>query len=723
MAHGNGHVRFGHHIRIVALAALSAAAVGVAAYQIERVFEPEYSQWTIALIPVLSLAVGLLMIGRWWPLRVAVHAVAVIGAMTYAIREAGGEVPGDLARSIVRGLTDTLSTRWPVPVLATAVGGFAFAVAVAGAVAVELALARRFAVSLLMPSMLLLVVVALLAAPAGPPSAEVLVGYSLLGLAVLRLAALTRSDLPHHARGAPREAERRSRITMAIVGSTAVVVGLIPPAFESAASEADRFDPRDRLPEEIVALDEISPLSRLDEWRERNPSDTVFSTTSNTEARWRLVGLTRYDGRSWMPADDYRPSGAELRPPTDDLPSEEVTVQVGALDARWLPAPDRPLTVSEPVYVDGTSSGLLVDDVPEPGSEYVLTVEPFDVGAGDLVGAAAGEPRVVFVDGFTLPPALQQLASTITAGAEAPYERALRISTYLRERYRLVTDSPAGHSLNILQIFLEQTKSGRDEQFVAAFGVLAAAAGLPVRISLGFDTTTDPAGGTVAQSDDVLAWPEVEFADVGWVPFNPIPEGEDASATTGGQAVAPVSERPDDVPPTVPPPVPSTVPPLPEELQDEIGFTVPTVVSRSLVGLSAVLMVLISYVLVVTRLKSSRRSRRRFADVPEQRVTGAFRSGVDVLIDLGSTAPTSKTDRELVATGVTKLGDAADSLTPVAVLATQAVYDKPEPNEDLAEDAWEWLHRFEHQTVKDLGRWRYVRAKLSLRSFRRGLPD
>ncbi len=240
------------------------------------------------------------------------------------------------------------------------------------------------------------------------------------------------------------------------------------------------------------------------------------------------------------------------------------------------------------MYVDGTSSGLLVDDVPEPGSEYVLTVEPFDVGAGDLVGAAAGEPRVVFVDGFALPPAIQQLASTITAGAEAPYERALRISTYLRERYRLVSDSPAGHSLNILQIFLEQTKAGRDEQFVAAFGVLAAAAGLPVRISLGFDTTVDPAGGTVAQSDDVLAWPEVEFADVGWVPFNPIPEGEDASATTGGQAVAPVSERPDDVPPTVPPPVPSTVPPLPEELQDEIGFTVPTVVSRSLVGLSAV---------------------------------------------------------------------------------------------------------------------------------------
>ena len=133
--------------------------------------------------------------------------------------------------------------------------------------------------------------------------------------------------------------------------------------------------------------------------------------------------------------------------------------------------------------------------------------------------------------------------------------QALRISTYLRERYRLVSDSPAGHSLTVLQLFLERTKTGRDEQFVAAFGVLAAAAGLPVRISLGFDTEVDPDGGTVARSDDVLAWPEIEFADVGWVPFNPIPEGEDSSATTGGQAVAPISERPDDVPPTVPPPV------------------------------------------------------------------------------------------------------------------------------------------------------------------------
>lgn len=717
-------MRVSTRVRVIALAVLSAVAVCVAAYQIHRVFEPEYKQWTIALIPLLLLGVGLLLQGRWLALRIGAHTIVAVVATAVVVSDAGGRIPGDLWRSIVYGLTDTLSTRWPVPVMPTAVGGFAFGVAAAGAVAVELALSRRFSVSLLLPSVVLFVVVALLAAPAGPPSPQVLVGYSLIALAVLRLAALTRSDLPNHARGRAGEAERRSRVTMAIVGTAAVLVGVMPAALKSAASEAERFDPRDRLPEEIVALDEISPLSRLDEWRNRTPADVVFSTSSQNAQPWRLVGLTRYDGRSWMPADDYRPSGEALQEPTEDLTAENVTVTVGELDARWLPAPDRPLSVSAPVYVDGTLSGLLVDDVPEAGTSYELGIEPFDVGAAELAGAATGEPRITFVDGFELPASVRQLASTMTAGAETPYERALRISTYLRDRYRLVNDAPAGHSLNVLQVFLDRTKSGRDEQFVAAFAVLAAAAGLPVRISVGFDTVVDPAGGTVAYSDNVRAWPEVEFAGVGWVPFDPVPEEEQADATTGGQAVAPVTERPDEVPPTTAaPPVASTAPPAEAPDQDFTGLAVPTVIGRSALITLAVLLLLGSYALVVVRLKSSRRSRRRYSNDPEQRVTGAFRSGVDVLIDLGATAPVSKTDKELVVAGVRKLGDAAGELSPVASLATQAVYDAPEPDDDLADDAWDQLHQFERTTAQELGRWRYLRAKLSLRSFRRGLPD
>ena len=105
---------------------------------------------------------------------------------------------------------------------------------------------------------------AFLAAPAGPPSGQVLVAYLVLALLALRLAALTRSDLPHHARGAQRDVERRSRVSMAIVGTTTLVVGLVPAAFGELVQDSERFDPRDRLADEVTAEDEISPLAAMD---------------------------------------------------------------------------------------------------------------------------------------------------------------------------------------------------------------------------------------------------------------------------------------------------------------------------------------------------------------------------------------------------------------------------------------------------------------------------
>ncbi|MGD9703672.1 MAG: DUF3488 and transglutaminase-like domain-containing protein [Acidimicrobiia bacterium] len=715
-------MRIDGRLRALALAALGAGLVALAGHQFERIFEATFEPWPITLVPVGAVLIGALFDRRVPKIRLVAQIAMVVAITVLVIRREGGEFPGDLPRAALRGLTSTLAARWPVPVDAIAVGGVAFIVAVAAAVAVELALARRFSVAVLFPSIVLLVIGALLAAPAGPPSPRVLIAYSVLAMLVLRLAALTRSELPHHARGNTGEVERRSRVTMAILGTAAILVGLIPAALGSALEDGNRFEPRDRLPEEIVGQDEISPLARIDEWRTRNPADVVFSTSSAATTRWRLVAMPRYDGRSWMPADDYRRSSRELRVPTPDAPSSVVDVVVGDLDARWLPAPDRVLGVSQPVLVDSSLGSLLVEESPAPGTEYSLTVEPFDITAAQLSGAAAAEADEVFVGGFELPPSLQELASTITAGATTPYERALRIASHLRDEYRLRNDSPAGHSINVLEVFLESSKTGRDEQFVAAYGLLAAAVGLPVRVAIGFDVVVAGDGGR-AMSDRVRVWPEVEFEGIGWVAFDPVPNREAEETSGGTEAVAPVNEQQEPVPPTTAAvPVTSTPPVSTSELED-LGLSIPPVVGRAALGLGAAVVALICYVIVVLRLKSSRRLRRRYSTSSETRVTGAFRSGVDVLIDLGATAPTSKTDRELVAAGVTQLGGSAEELAPVAGFATQAVYDEPEPDDELAEDAWDALSAFEERAVSELGWWRVARAKLSLRSFRRGLPD
>jgi transglutaminase-like putative cysteine protease len=719
-------VIFTGRMRIMAVAIVATALGSLSAYQTRRIFEHNYGAWAASLVPLVALVIGLLLVSRPVAVRVVAQALGVIGVTAYAISRQGGTVPGDLGEAFLQGLTSNLSSRWPAPVLPVTVGGVIGALAVAAAISVELALARRFAVAVLLPSVVVMVMVALLAAESGPPSGQVLVAFSVLALLVLRLAALTRSDLPHHARGAKRDVERRSRVSMAIVGTTAVAVGLVPAAFGELLRSNDRFDPRERLADRASAQDEISPLARLDEWRNREPPNEVFSTSTDTPERWRLVALTRYDGRTWVPADDYRLSGGTLRRGTPELDSQLIDVVINDLDARWLPAPDRTLEVSQRVFVDGTYGGLLVDDAPPSGTTYSLLVEPFDVGAPLLAGAGAGTALSVFVEGFALPPEISELASTIVAGATTPYERSLRIASYLQQGYKLVSDVPAGHSLNVLEQFLLVSKTGRDEQFVAAYGVLAAAVGLPVRIAVGFELDPAPGGaaGLVAMSDRVTAWPEVEFDGVGWVRFDTVPARESTESTTGEGTVAPVGQEQDQVPPTTQATPPTSTPPdVSPSVPVTPGFTVPTGVRRAALFSAIALLLVASYVIVVLRLKTMRRLRRRYSPDPERRTTGAFRSGVDVLIDLGATAPTSKTDRELVVAGVGMFGESAKELSPVAERATQAVFDEPEPDEDLATQAWEALGDFEREAAHDLGRWRYLRAKLSLRSFRRGLPD
>ena len=87
---------------VVLARGIECAAVGVTAYQIERVFEPGIQPMDDRSDP------GALTRGQAAHDRPMVapdrrSTAAVIAAMTYAIRDAGGDVPGDLARSIVRG--------------------------------------------------------------------------------------------------------------------------------------------------------------------------------------------------------------------------------------------------------------------------------------------------------------------------------------------------------------------------------------------------------------------------------------------------------------------------------------------------------------------------------------------------------------------------------------------------------------------------------------------
>ena len=94
---------------------------------------------------------------------------------------------------------------------------------------------------------------------------------------------------------------------------------------------------------------------------------------------------------------------------------------------------------------------------------------------------------------------------------------------------------------------------GTSEQFATAFALLARRAGLPTRLVVGFRPgDRQPDGTRVIRGRDALAWPEVYFQELGWVPFAPTPN--DDTFTQGRPQLAevlPAGERPPGQPLTV----------------------------------------------------------------------------------------------------------------------------------------------------------------------------
>lgn len=713
--------------RLAVLAALAGLLVTLVASLTDRIFEPSYPVWPTVVVTLPPVGIAIVLSRLRWPLRLAVQIVIGALLVSFVITRNSGSLPSDLVGGITRGGSAVFGTRWPVPAYPRAVALIAVIVVAAAIAACEMAISGKFASGVLLPPVILLAVVSLAAAADGMPPPRFLVLLTLGCLAVLRLASLSRRDLPHHAKGSPEAVERRSVLTMAIVGMTAVSVGVVPALLAGAISNDDRFDPRQQIRDESIAADDISPLSRLDLWTSLEPSPVMFRTSSAQGRRWRVATMSRYDGRSWMPPSDYQLAGTRIeQPASSDEDVETIDVTWGDLDVRWLPAPaaERVLTIDRRVKVDTGLGGFLAGEVPAPSETYRILVQPRPPDPDRLKGSVATRQPSPFIDGFELPPSVVDLAASIVEGRESDYDRALAIADFLREKYTFDSQAPAGHSLGVLTLFLETSKSGRDEQFVAAYGLLASAVGLPVRIAVGFTATPDNSGGTVALASDAMAWPEVEFAGSGWVAMNAVPEQKTSETGSGQRAVNPAPVEENRVPPTTQAPPPTTARDEPRgSLASGAEGVIPNAAVKFIAGSLFILLALAAYVVVVLRLKSGRRRKRAVAGSPEARTTGAFRSSMDTLIDLGGRAPAAKTDRELAIGGRQVLLRETESLGQLAVLSTQAVYDGPEPGDDLGDTAWERQEAFEAEARAATTRWRWWRARLSMRSLRRGLPD
>ena len=223
-----------------------------------------------------------------------------------------------------------------------------------------------------------------------------------------------------------------------------------------------------------------------------------------------------------------------------------VTVELSNLGGPWLPTPGDPVAVSDRDAVVDLETGTLYDAEAGSGTSYQVTGTADAPDPEQLLAATvpSGAAASAYLQQPELPFALATYGARITRDAKSPYERALAIERAVEHSRKLSARATSGSAFWRIEQFLfgapdtPGARVGTSEQFATAFALLARNAGLPTRIVVGFRPGEPQDDGTMlVRGRDALAWPEVYFDRLGWVPFSPTPN--DDTFSDGRPLVAP----------------------------------------------------------------------------------------------------------------------------------------------------------------------------------------
>ncbi|NSC24699.1 DUF4129 domain-containing protein, partial [Streptomyces albus subsp. chlorinus] len=561
-------------------------------------------------------------------------------------------------------------------------------------------------------------------------------------VACAALLVLLRSRAP--ARGAVRMLSTG----LPLVAVLALAATLLGPRLPGL-STSEPYDPRQDVRPPTVHPQSTSPLDQVAAWLQ-HPQTRLFTARTSAAQNWRLAVLDRYDGVKWTSSAELARSGGRVPPQRGADPGRhkrvEQHVTLQNLPGIWLPAADRPTSVE----VTGKKGGGGAED----GRQ--LAVDPASgvlaLGKGGATGTrtnrglsytavsqapvyeakrlqyaavpdgtaytslprtdAAGKP-VKAVETFS------KVAATATAGSSYPYQQAYKLAAYLREHYRFDPKSVPGHAYRNLEFFLTTGKHGTSEQFAAAFAVMARTLGLPTRVAVGFRADgAHRAGPVQVTGQDALAWPEVRFKGIGWVPFYPTPGQESKDGSSVPPAGQPKErEKADrDIAQKPRPSVP------PRQRNDAEGREGQGTASDGGLPVWAypplgVAVLVVAYCGYALWAPCRTRRRRRGARDPGQRVLGAWQQIVDRLTEVGLPATAAHTATEVAAFGIERIGGrGSEQLPALARLVNEVGYGGRVPDEAAADAAWRHCDAVEEIVTRTVPRRERIRRTLRPRT-------
>ncbi len=692
-----------------------------------------------------GVVIGLLAHRLRWGLLTTIAVALVVyllggGAITLRDTTIAGFLPTlttltRLSRLVVEAWRDLLTSGIPAQGFAgPAVVPYASGLVVAVS-AIRLALVPRRRLWAIAPALVLLLVGILWGIKSAPYAVWQGAGFAVVALAWMAWRHDTRAP-----RGGDVDsgADRRRPVLAVAMIAVAVTAGVV--AAPALAAHSNRHILRDDITPPVDPRDYASPLTEFRHLSRDLEKSTLLTVTGLPPGqRLRLAVLDAYDGHVFSVAGasaQFLQVGerVDLTAPTGT--PTRLHVVVGDYRGPWLPGGGdvRRVTFTGPgaadraraLFVNPATGSVLTGAGVGAGAAYDIDVVLPEQPSVDTLRRSSARP--VSLPQLTgVPDIVGRIASDYAKGTISAYDQANALATDLALGAFADAASRPGHSTERIASFLKSGQGGQlvgdDEQYAVTMALMARQLGLPARVVMGL---YPPAGSTadpvVLTGRDVHVWVEIAFTPDVWASFDPTPDRDrlPRQRTVKEQSVSsplvlppprpPVSDadRPTDLDTTRRPPQTTPRPPAWKHV-----VAVGAYAAGALAALS-------SPFVVVVAAKRRRRERRRRAPRAADRFSGGWAEVLDRAVDLGRPVPARLTHRE----GAAFLGSAfaPASATAVAERAGSRVFAPGDPSDADAQQMWREVDSLLGAMSRAAGRRRALRARFSVRSFRRPRP-
>lgn len=265
----------------------------------------------------------------------------------------------------------------------------------------------------------------------------------------------------------------------------------------------------------------------------------VTTDESNFNGYWRGATFDAYTGYTW-----YNTSGTLLdrRANEEPIPPPPVSYRRPATFSFRIVdspsdivfAPDFPTSIDIPYRVQVASSDAPLDydllrarRIAVPDLEYTIESLVTTATEDQLLNAQGEVPDEVlrYMQAPKLPSRVVDLTKTVVRGKESQYEKALAIELFLRRIPYSIAIPPPPADKDAVDYFLFEAKRGYADYYASTMVVMLRTVGVPARLAVGFATGRYDVAERrfVVTEKQAHTWPEVYFAGLGWIPFEPSP--------------------------------------------------------------------------------------------------------------------------------------------------------------------------------------------------------